>query len=199
MYSSLTSILAFAATLSLSGALPIADAGALAITGGAVGCRAGPGPKEPLVNDIMYALGTPITVICQASYEDQLWDKTTDHCFVPDGNVNHASGKFKPCDGDEEDPNVFGAVKAYEADGDNPPKDDPPNDDGNGGQGGDDQGTLPGLDATQSGYARAIIRQAKKDKVGSQGCEAGIATAWVEVSCSQRSCPALPLNRARSL
>lgn len=40
---------------------------------------------------------------------------------------------------------------------------------------------LPGLNASQSKYARAIIAQAKKDKVGAHGCQAGIATAMVEV------------------
>lgn len=40
---------------------------------------------------------------------------------------------------------------------------------------------LPGLNALQSKYARAIIAQAKKDKVGAHGCQAGIATAMVEV------------------
>lgn len=40
---------------------------------------------------------------------------------------------------------------------------------------------LPGLNAGQSKYARAIIDQAKKDKVGAHGCQAGIATAMVEV------------------
>ena len=40
---------------------------------------------------------------------------------------------------------------------------------------------LPGLNALQSKYARAIIGQAKKDKVGAHGCQAGIATAMVEV------------------
>lgn len=39
---------------------------------------------------------------------------------------------------------------------------------------------LPGLNASQSKYARAIIAQAKKDKVGAHGCQAGIATAMVE-------------------
>lgn len=41
---------------------------------------------------------------------------------------------------------------------------------------------LPGLNAVQTKYANAIIAQAKKDKVGAHGCQAGIATAMVEVS-----------------
>lgn len=40
---------------------------------------------------------------------------------------------------------------------------------------------LPGLDMVQSKYANAIIAQAKKNGVGAHGCQAGIATAMVEV------------------
>lgn len=45
----------------------------------------------------------------------------------------------------------------------------------------DARANLPGLNALQSKYARGIIAQAKKDKVGAHGCQAGIATALVEV------------------
>lgn len=41
---------------------------------------------------------------------------------------------------------------------------------------------LPGLNAVQSKYARAIIAKAKAVGVGAHGCQAGIATALVEVS-----------------
>lgn len=57
---------------------------------------------------------------------------------------------------------------------------------------------LPGLNAVQTKYANAIIAQAKKDGVGAHGCQAGIATAMVEV-CASHSLhnsiapPALPL------
>ena len=40
---------------------------------------------------------------------------------------------------------------------------------------------LPGLNALQSKYASAIIAEAKKVGVGAHGCQAGIATALVEV------------------
>ena len=40
---------------------------------------------------------------------------------------------------------------------------------------------LPGLNAAQTKYANGIIAQAKKDGVGAHGCQAGIATAMVEV------------------
>lgn len=40
---------------------------------------------------------------------------------------------------------------------------------------------LPGLNAVQTKHANAIIAQAKKDGVGAHGCQAGIATALVEV------------------
>jgi hypothetical protein len=43
-------------------------------------------------------------------------------------------------------------------------------------------GNLPGLDATQSSHARAIIAEAKKENLGRQGCLAGIATGLTEVS-----------------
>lgn len=42
-------------------------------------------------------------------------------------------------------------------------------------------GNLPGLDATQSTRARAIIAEAKKEGLGHQGCLAGIATGLTEV------------------
>jgi uncharacterized protein YraI len=42
-------------------------------------------------------------------------------------------------------------------------------------------GNLPGLTATQSAHARAIIAQVKKEGLGRQGCEAGIATGLTEV------------------
>lgn len=45
----------------------------------------------------------------------------------------------------------------------------------------DARANLPGLTATQSKYARGIISQAKKDKVGAHGCQAAIATALTEV------------------
>lgn len=40
---------------------------------------------------------------------------------------------------------------------------------------------LPGLNAVQTKYAKEIIAQAKHDNVGQHGCQAGIATALVEV------------------
>ena len=43
-------------------------------------------------------------------------------------------------------------------------------------------GNLPGLSATQSSHARAIIQEAKNEGLGNQGCLAGIATALTEVS-----------------
>jgi hypothetical protein len=44
------------------------------------------------------------------------------------------------------------------------------------------RGNLPGLNAVQSRNAREIIAEVKKEKLGLQGCKAGIATAIVEVS-----------------
>ena len=40
---------------------------------------------------------------------------------------------------------------------------------------------FPGLNALQTKYANAIIAEAKKVGVGAHGCQAGIATAMVEV------------------
>lgn len=40
---------------------------------------------------------------------------------------------------------------------------------------------LPTLNANQSKYARAIVKRAKDDSVGIQGCKAAIATSLVEV------------------
>ena len=42
--------------------------------------------------------------------------------------------------------------------------------------------TLPGLSKVQSAHATKIIGVAEKGKLGRHGCEAGIATALVEVS-----------------
>ncbi|QPG93591.1 hypothetical protein C2857_001068 [Epichloe festucae Fl1] len=41
---------------------------------------------------------------------------------------------------------------------------------------------MPGLNAVQSKYARAIVAKAKADGVGRHGCEAAIATGLVESS-----------------
>lgn len=49
-------------------------------------------------------------------------------------------------------------------------------------------GNLPGLSATQSSHARAIIQEAKNEGLGNQGCLAGIATALTEVSCAALAC-----------
>lgn len=49
-------------------------------------------------------------------------------------------------------------------------------------------GNLPGLDATQTKHAKAIIAEAKKEGLGHQGCLAGITTALTEV------CPATLLQ-----
>lgn len=48
-------------------------------------------------------------------------------------------------------------------------------------------GNLPGLDATQSTHARAIIAQAKSESLGRQGCLAGIATGLTEVGSAINS------------
>jgi hypothetical protein len=52
-----------------------------------------------------------------------------------------------------------------------------------GSSGGGSGGNLPGLDATQTKHAKAIIAEAKKEGLGHQGCLAGITTALTEV-CS---------------
>jgi len=58
----------------------------------------------------------------------------------------------------------------------------------------DARANLPGLTATQSKYARAIIGQAKKDKVGAHGCQAAIATALTESSLIMYANKAVPAS-----
>jgi hypothetical protein len=49
----------------------------------------------------------------------------------------------------------------------------------------EDGGNVPGLSATQSAHARAIISEAKNEGLAHQGCLAGITTGLTEV-CHKR-------------
>jgi hypothetical protein len=125
------------------------------ITGDGVNCRSGPGTNHPVVRS--YNKGHEVTLVCQEPGTnikgDNLWDKTTDGCYVADYYVKTGTSNYvtKRCDGSS-------------------------------GGGGGGSGNLPGLTATQSSNARKIIEEAKKEGLGRQGCLAGIATALVEVS-----------------
>jgi hypothetical protein len=127
------------------------------ITGDTVNCRSGPGTSHSVVKS--YKKGTDVAITCQASGTDikgdSIWDKTADGCYVADYYVKTGSSSYvtKKCDGSS----------------------------GGGDDGGDNSGNLPGLTATQSKHAKAIIGEAKKEDLGRQGCLAGIATALVEV------------------
>ncbi|RHZ62009.1 uncharacterized protein CDV56_107204 [Aspergillus thermomutatus] len=138
--------LSFAATVPLVSAYPI--------TGDGVNCRSGPGTNHAVVKS--YPKGHEISIVCQAAGTnvkgDELWDKTSDGCYVADYYVKTGTTGYvtKHCDGGSD-----------------------------GGSGGG-SGNLPGLTATQSSHAHAIIGEAKKEGLGRQGCLAGIATGLVE-------------------
>ncbi|KAK9367268.1 hypothetical protein V1509DRAFT_640758 [Lipomyces kononenkoae] len=123
------------------------------IKGDNVNCRSGPGTSYSVVKQ--YNKGQDVSITCQAPGTDingdNLWDKTTDGCYVSDyyvstGTSNYVTGQ---CGGGS-----------------------------GGGSGGG--GNLPGLDATQSSHARAIIAETKRENLGHQGCLAAIATAITE-------------------
>lgn len=125
-----------------------------------VNCRSGPGTSFGVVKQ--YKKGEKVQLSCQTRGEtisgDSLWDKTTDGCFVADYYVQTGTSKM-----------VTGQCA-----GTTPPP--PP---------GGGSGNLPGLNSVQTGHARAIIAQTKKQSLGRQGCEAAIATGLTEV-CSPR-------------
>nr|WJZ50371.1 GH184 muramidase [Aspergillus niveus] len=138
--------LSFAATAPLVGAYPI--------TGDGVNCRSGPGTSHAVVKS--YPKGHEISIVCQAAGTDvkgdDLWDKTSDGCYVADYYVKTGTTGYvtKHCDGGSDGGSSGGS------------------------------GNLPGLTATQSSHAHKIIGEAKKEGLGRQGCLAGIATALVE-------------------
>ncbi|GLI73529.1 hypothetical protein PoHVEF18_001747 [Penicillium ochrochloron] len=139
--------------LALSAAIALPLASAYPVNADDLHCRSGPGTSYGIVKS--YKRGTDLSITCQAAGTDvngdQLWDKTSDGCYVSDYYVKTGSSSYvtKHCDG--------GST-------------------GGGGSG----GNLPGLSATQSKHARAIIGEAKSEDLGLHGCAAGIATALVE-------------------
>ncbi|KAJ5114836.1 hypothetical protein NUU61_000595 [Penicillium alfredii] len=143
--------LSFAAVAPLVSAYPI--------TGDEVHCRSGPGTNHEVVKS--YKKGEDIKVTCQASGTDvkgdELWDKTSDGCYVADYYVKTGTtdAVTETCKGG--------------SGGD---------DDGN--DGGSSGGKLPGLSSKQSSHAREIIGVAKKEDLGHRGCTVGITTALVE-------------------
>lgn len=124
-----------------------------------VNCRTGPGTSFGVVKQ--YQKGQKVELTCQTTGEnvqgDSLWDKTTDGCYVADYYVQTGTSNM-----------VTGQCAG------SPPPPPPP---------GGGSGNLPGLDATKSAHARAIIAQTKKQGLGRQGCSAAIATGLTEV-CS---------------
>jgi hypothetical protein len=141
--------------IALSAAIALPLASAYPVNADDLHCRSGPGTNYGIVKS--YKRGTDLSITCQAVGTDvkgdELWDKTSDGCYVSDYYVKTGSSSYvtKHCDG--------GST-------------------GGGGSG----GNLPGLSATQSKHARAIIGEAKSEDLGMHGCAAGIATALVEVS-----------------
>ncbi|KAK9319794.1 hypothetical protein V1517DRAFT_28082 [Lipomyces orientalis] len=126
-----------------------AGSGGYPITGDSVNCRSGPGTSYSVVKT--YSKGQDVSITCQAPGTDingdNLWDKTSDGCYVADYYVSTGTTGYvtSECGG-----------------------------------GGGSGGNLPGLDATQSSHARAIIAEAKRENLGHQGCLAAITTAITE-------------------
>ncbi|KAF7156302.1 hypothetical protein CNMCM5623_009695 [Aspergillus felis] len=139
--------------LSVAATVPLVSA--YPINGDDVHCRSGPGTNYAVVKS--YPRGQDVSIVCQAPGTDikgdQLWDKTSDGCYVSDYYVKTGSSNYvtKHCDGSS-----------------------------GGGSGGGSSGSLPDLTATQSDHAHKIIDEAKKEGLGRQGCLAGIATGLVE-------------------
>lgn len=142
--------------LSVAASIPLINA--YPITTSGLNCRSGPGTSYDVVKT--YDLGEDVSITCQAPgtdiYGDELWDLTSDGCYVTDYYVSTGTSSYvtSPCDG------------------------------GDSGSSGSD-GDLPGLDSTQSAHARDIIAEAQAEGLGHQGCTAGIATALVEVRSTQ--------------
>lgn len=142
--------------LALSAVIALPLASAYPVNTDELHCRSGPGTNHGIVKS--YKRGTDLTITCQAAGTDingdQLWDKTSDGCYVADYYVKTGSSSYvtKRCDGSS-----------------------------GGGGDGSSGGKLPGLSATQSKHARDIIAEAKREGLGLHGCTAGIATALVEV------------------
>ncbi|KAF7712227.1 Uncharacterized protein PECH_003816 [Penicillium ucsense] len=134
-------------TLSATLALPLVSAYPVKTDG--LHCRSGPGTSYSIIRS--YNTGTDLTITCQTPGTvingDELWDKTSDGCYVSDYYVKTGTS---------------GYVTAHCGSGSG--------------------GNLPGLSATQSNHARAIIAEAKSEGLGLHGCSAGIATALVESS-----------------
>ncbi|KAK9236662.1 hypothetical protein V1525DRAFT_389217 [Lipomyces kononenkoae] len=124
------------------------------ITGDTVNCRSGPGTSYAVV--MTYSVGQDVSITCQAPGTDingdNLWDKTSDGCYVSDYYVSTGTSGYVTSEC------------------------------GGGSGGGGNGGTLPGLDATQSSHARAIIAEARRENLGHQACLAAIATAITESS-----------------
>lgn len=140
--------------LSLVAAVPIVSA--YPVKASSLNCRSGPGTNHKVVKS--YKKGTDLKITCQTTGTsvggNKLWDRTSDGCYVADYYVKTGT-------------NGYVAPKCGGGSG--------------GGSSGGGKGNLPGLNSVQSKHARAIIARAKKDKVGRHGCQAGIATAIVEV------------------
>lgn len=149
--------------LSVAASMPLINA--YPITGNGVNCRSGPGTDYDVVKS--YSLGEDISITCQASGTvvngDELWDMTSDGCYVTDYYVSTGTTSYvtSPCDGG----------------------------DGDDGSDSGSDGDLPGLDSTQSAHARDIIAEAEAEGLGHQGCTAGITTALVEVRSRQTLIP----------
>jgi hypothetical protein len=152
--------LAFAAITPIVNAYPI--------TGSVVNCRTGPGTSHSVVKS--YKKGANVGITCQTSGTsvngNNIWDKTSDGCYIADYYIRTGS-------------NNYVTTKCGSSGGGS----------SGGGSSGGSKGNLPGLGAPQSKHAKAIIKEAKKEGLGRQGCLAGIATALVEVSADKHSIP----------
>jgi cell wall-associated NlpC family hydrolase len=86
----------FISLLAVTFVAAIPAVSAYPITGDTVNCRSGPGTSHSIVKT--YKKGDEISVTCQATGTDvkgdELWDKTTDNCYVADYYVKTGSSSY---------------------------------------------------------------------------------------------------------
>ncbi|OKO94439.1 Peptidoglycan endopeptidase RipA [Penicillium subrubescens] len=89
--------------LALSAAIALPLASAYPVNADDLHCRSGPGTNYGIVKS--YKRGTDLSITCQAAGTnvsgDELWDKTSDGCYVSDYYVKTGSSGYvtKHCDG----------------------------------------------------------------------------------------------------
>ncbi|KAI1831338.1 hypothetical protein DTO006G1_7245 [Penicillium roqueforti] len=129
------------------------------VTGSVIDCHSGPGASHSVVKT--YEERADIEIVCQATGTtvdgSDIWHQTVDDCYVSDFSSDVTEECPSEDTVDDEDTLSEGALSERST-----------------------SSNLPGLSATQTKHAKAIIAKAKKEGLGRQGCLAGISTALVE-------------------